>query len=58
MRVEDTADITGFERDEVSQMEWKTYENAMASIREYNVEKRRLLTNVHETLSQFMLFYI
>jgi 8-oxo-dGTP pyrophosphatase MutT (NUDIX family) len=58
MRVEDTADITGFERDEVSQMEWKTYENAMASIREYNVEKRRLLTNVHKTLSQFMLFYI
>lgn len=39
---------------EVSCAEWKTYEDCMASIRQYNVEKKRVLENVHQTILQYL----
>ena len=39
---------------EVSCAEWKTYEDCMASIRHYNVEKKRVLENVHQTILQYL----
>lgn len=44
-----------FERSEVSKMEWKTYEECMELIRPYNLEKKRLLTNIHNTITQFSI---
>ena len=41
---------TTFEKSEVSKMEWKTYSDCMESIRHYNIEKRRLLTKVYNTI--------
>ena len=35
---------------EVSCAEWKTFEDCMESIREYNVEKKRVLANIHRTI--------
>lgn len=40
-----------FEKTEVSKMEWKKYEECIASIRPYNKEKMRLLTNIHECIT-------
>ena len=42
-----------FERSEVSKMEWKTYEECMRDIRPYNLEKRRLITNIHMGLQRY-----
>lgn len=39
---------------EVSCSEWKTYEDCMASIRHYNVEKKRVLENVHQTILRYL----
>lgn len=44
-----------FEKSEVSKMEWKTLEQARQSIRPYNLEKLRLLTNVDRTLNKFQV---
>jgi ADP-ribose pyrophosphatase YjhB (NUDIX family) len=40
---------------EVSCAEWKTFEDCMRSIRNYNVEKKRVLENVHKTITEFLL---
>jgi len=44
-----------FEKSEVSKMEWKTLDQARLSIRPYNLEKLRLLTNVDKTLNKFQV---
>jgi hypothetical protein len=44
-----------FERSEVSKMEWKTYDDCMSSIRPYNLEKKRMITNIHNTLNHFQI---
>jgi 8-oxo-dGTP pyrophosphatase MutT (NUDIX family) len=40
-----------FDKNEVSKMEWKNYEDCLNSIRPYNLEKKRLLENVYKCLS-------
>ena len=40
---------------EVSCAEWKTFDDCMRSIRHYNVEKKRVLENVHKTITEFLL---
>jgi len=42
-----------FDKNEVSKMEWKTYEECLDSMRPYNLEKKRLLKNVYKCLSLF-----
>lgn len=38
---------------EVSKMEWKTYQECMDCIRDYNSEKKRLITRVHNALTKY-----
>ena len=40
---------------EVSKVEWKTYEQANSCIRPYNLEKIRMLNNVHNCFQQLKL---
>lgn len=47
--------MNNYEKTEVSKMEWKTYENSMASIRKYNLEKQSMLTKIHNTLSNYSM---
>jgi len=47
---ETSLNTKSFDLTEVSKMEWKTYENCINSIRSYNLEKKRLITNVNNTL--------
>lgn len=58
MKYEDSLDKVVFEKSEVSCMEWKTYEECMNAIRPYNLEKKRLITNVHETLMKYRIYNV
>ena len=53
MNYEDTLSMENYEKSEVSCMEWKTYEECMASIRFYNLEKKRIITNIEKTLADY-----
>ena len=50
--------LTGYEITEVSKMEWKTYDECISVMRPYNLEKRRLITNIHNMLSQYCMMYM
>jgi 8-oxo-dGTP pyrophosphatase MutT (NUDIX family) len=41
-----------FKSSEVSKIEWKSYENCIKSIRSYNFEKKKIITNVHQLLNK------
>jgi len=56
MKLEDTLQTNKFEPTEVSKMEWKNFESSIQCMRNYNLEKKRVLTNIHETLKTFRLF--
>ena len=52
---DETMSMDKFEKTEVSKMDWNTYEECLHKIRPYNLEKKRLITNVHNTLSNYKL---
>jgi len=45
--------MEGYEKSEVSKMEWKTYEDCMRDIRPYNLEKKRLITTIHTIIQTY-----
>jgi hypothetical protein len=47
-----------YQQSEVSKMEWKTYEQCMLSIRDYNLEKKDTLTRVDKLLNNYKLYNI
>jgi len=49
--------LNHFDNTEVSKIEWKTYEECVSSIRDYNLEKIRLINNVNYTLKILKLVY-
>jgi len=53
MKYEDTTVQTNYQEDEVSKMSWKTYEECISSIRYYNLEKIRLITNIDNSLKKY-----
>jgi 8-oxo-dGTP pyrophosphatase MutT (NUDIX family) len=55
MNYDDTLDMSQFQRSEVSKMEWKTYEECLLAIRPYNLEKRKLIENIHSALVNYHL---
>ncbi len=48
-------ELPHFERGEVSRMGWFTYEECLEKIRFYNIEKRRLITNVNNIIKKYNL---
>jgi 8-oxo-dGTP pyrophosphatase MutT (NUDIX family) len=42
---------------EVSKIEWKTYEQLIGLIRHYNLEKKRVITNIHMMLKTYSYFF-
>lgn len=55
MSYDDKLDMGQFEKGEVSAMEWKTFPLCVQAIRNYNVEKVRLLMRVEETLQKYRI---
>jgi len=56
IKTENTNKMGNFEKTEVSKMEWKSYNDCMNAIRPYNLEKKRLITNIHQTIKSFRMF--
>jgi 8-oxo-dGTP pyrophosphatase MutT (NUDIX family) len=44
-----------FDKTEVSKIEWKTYDECLASIRSYNLEKKRVIEDIYKCLTTFVL---
>ena len=56
MDFENTIDTTKFETSEVSKMEWKPFQECMDSMRPYNLEKKRIITKIHNALTKYSLY--
>jgi ADP-ribose pyrophosphatase YjhB (NUDIX family) len=55
MNYADTMIKVNFQKSEVSCISWKTMEESVASIRPYNVEKKRLIKNTDNALGEFIM---
>jgi 8-oxo-dGTP pyrophosphatase MutT (NUDIX family) len=51
MDYETTLNMGNYQTSEVSKIEWKSYEDCMACFRPYNLEKIRILTNIHRGIT-------
>jgi len=58
MNYGDTMKMGQFERAEVSKMEWKTYEECVDCMRGYNMEKKRLITRINQTLDNYAAYFL
>ena len=45
-----------YQKSEVSKLEWKTIDECLESIRPYNLEKKRLITNINRVLQEYRLY--
>jgi len=48
-------DINPYDKSEVSKIEWKTYQECIDSIRDYNLEKKRVISNIYNCLNTHKL---
>jgi len=55
MDYDNTLNMENYERTEVSKMEWKSYEECIECIRDYNLEKKRLITKVNQSLKKYIV---
>ena len=58
MNSKDTLYTNKFQKSEVDKMEWKNYDDCISNIRFYNLEKKRVITNIYNTLKKFPLLYL
>jgi 8-oxo-dGTP pyrophosphatase MutT (NUDIX family) len=49
-------DLNNFQKSEVSKLEWKSYDECINSIRPYNLEKMKLITNINKVLQEYRLY--
>jgi len=50
-------DLYNYQKTEVSKIEWKTFDESLKSIRPYNLEKKKLITNINIILQDYNLLY-
>jgi 8-oxo-dGTP pyrophosphatase MutT (NUDIX family) len=48
--------LNNFQKAEVSKLEWKSYDECINSIRPYNLEKKKLITNINKVLQEYRLY--
>jgi 8-oxo-dGTP pyrophosphatase MutT (NUDIX family) len=48
--------LGNFQVSEVSKLEWKTTEECLECIRPYNLEKKRLISNINKVLQEYRLY--
>jgi 8-oxo-dGTP pyrophosphatase MutT (NUDIX family) len=54
----DTIDnLQNYQKTEVSKLEWKTIDECLECIRPYNLEKKKIIQNIRQILTEYMLFY-
>jgi hypothetical protein len=54
----ETLQKNDYQKSEVKNMKWLSYEECMKIIRPYNVEKKNIITSVNNTLNKFMIHAI
>lgn len=54
---ENDIDLTKFQPDEVSKLEWKTLDQCLETIRPYHLEKKELIININKVLEEYRLYY-
>jgi 8-oxo-dGTP pyrophosphatase MutT (NUDIX family) len=52
----ETENLHNYQASEVSKIEWKTIDNCIESIRPYNLEKKKLITNINKVLEEYRLY--
>jgi len=45
-----------YQKTEVSKMEWKNLDECLTSIRPYNLEKKKLISNIYKVLQEYRLY--
>jgi 8-oxo-dGTP pyrophosphatase MutT (NUDIX family) len=58
MNYNDTLDTEKYQRSEVSKMAWYTIDACLTQIRDYNLEKKRTITNVDKCLRQLSIYQL
>jgi hypothetical protein len=53
---EEMVDLEHYQVTEVSKIEWKTIYKCLESIRPYNLEKKKLITNINKVLEEYRLY--
>ncbi len=48
--------LNGYQKTEVSKLEWKTIDECLNSIRQYNLEKKNLIININKVLQEYRLY--
>ena len=48
--------LENFQISEVSKLEWKTFDECLASIRPYNLEKIKIISNINKVLQEYRLY--
>ena len=54
---DDMVNLQNYQKSEVSKLEWKTFDECLKSIRPYNLEKKKIITNINNLLQQYKLYY-
>lgn len=54
-RMEYPTDLSGFQKSEVSKMEWKTIDECLNCIRPYHAEKKQLVSAVNEIITRYRI---
>ena len=55
MNYDDSLSTDHYDKSEVSLMQWKSYDECMKCIRPYNLEKKRLIASIEQTLVKYRL---
>lgn len=58
MKYHDSNIKTVFQDSEVSKIKWKTYDECISCIRNYNLEKKQILKNINEIISTYRIFIV
>jgi len=53
---DDMINLQNYQKSEVSKLEWKTFDECLKSIRPYNLEKKKIITNINNLLQQYKLY--
>ena len=48
--------LDNYQATEVSKIEWKSLDKCLESIRPYNLEKKKLITNINKVLEEYRLY--
>jgi 8-oxo-dGTP pyrophosphatase MutT (NUDIX family) len=49
-------ELHNFQKTEVSKIEWKTIDECLQAIRPYNLEKKKIITNIYKVLEEYRLY--